>query len=202
ADYDEGQAVMDRFFHMQIGKDYRVISFQGEPERIAAIINGDVQGALMSAPHAAKAVDAGLKVLLRTGDYLPRAGGTIWARKAFVDQNPETVRKFIRAIAKAVMFFRSNKEGSLPTLKTHLGVDSDREAGIIWDELHNSFGAELPKDLFREIFESRRLSMIAARQWPADKPLPDPEKFLARDLLESTLQQMGYDPTKLDAPTH
>src|ERR1041385_2252932 len=133
ADYDEGQAVLERFFKMQVGKDYKVISFQAEPERIAALINGDIQAALLSAPHAAKAEGAGMKVLLRTGDYMPRAGGAIWARKSFVDQNPETVKKFIRAIAKAVMYFRSNKEGSVATLKKHLGIDNEKEAGLIWD---------------------------------------------------------------------
>jgi len=201
ADYDEGQAVLERFFHMQAGKDYKVISFQAEPERIAALINGDIQGALMSIPHAAKAEGAGLKVLLRTGDYMPRAGGAVWARKSFVDQNPETAKRFIRAIAKAVTYFRTNREGSVATLKKHLGIDNEREAGLIWDELHDAFGAELPANLFREIFESRRLTMIAAHQWPADKPLPDPEQFLARNLLESTLKDMGYVPTKLDTKT-
>jgi NitT/TauT family transport system substrate-binding protein len=201
ADYDEGAAVLERFFHMQVGKDYKVISFQAEPERIAALINGDIQAALLSAPHAAKAEGAGMKVLLRTGDYMPRAGGAIWARKSFVDQNPETTKKFIRAIAKAVMYFRTNKEGSVATLKKHLGIDNEKEAGLIWDELHDAFGAELPANLFREIFESRRLTMISARQWPADKPLPDPEQFLTRNLLESTLKEMGYVPTKLDTGT-
>lgn len=201
ADYDEGQAVLERFFHMQIGKDYKVISFQAEPERIAALINGDIQGALMSIPHAAKAEGAGMKVLLRTGDYMPRAGGAIWARKSFVDQNPETVKKFIRAIAKAVTYFRTNREGSIATLKKHLGIDNDKEAGLIWDELHDAFGAELPANLFREIFESRRLTMVSAHQWPADKPLPDPEQFLARNLLDSTLKDMSYVPTKLDSGT-
>jgi NitT/TauT family transport system substrate-binding protein len=201
ADYDEGQAVLERFFHMQVGKDYKVISFQAEPERIAALINGDIQGALLSIPHAAKAEGAGMKVLLRTGDYMPRAGGAIWARKAFVDQNPETVKKFIRAIAKAVTYFRTNREGSIATLKKHLGIDNEKEAGLIWDELHDAFGAELPANLFREIFESRRLTMISAHQWPADKPLPDPEQFLARNLLDQTLKDMGYVPTKLDVGT-
>jgi hypothetical protein len=42
--------------------------------------------------------------------------------------------------------------------------------------------------------------MIAARQWPEDKPLPDPESFLARNLLDPTLKEMGYVPTKLEAP--
>jgi NitT/TauT family transport system substrate-binding protein len=198
ADYDEGAAVLARFFHMGVGKDYKVISFQSEPDRIAALLNGDIQGALLSVPHAAKASAAGMKVLLRTGDYIARAGGTFWGKKEYIEQNPEIIKKFIRAIAKAVMYFRDNKAGSIATLKNHLGVDNDQEAGVIWDQLHDAFGAEIPEDLFREILESRRETMIAARQWPADKPLPDPEQFVARKLLDSTLEEMGYIPTKRD----
>ena len=52
ADYDEGAAVMLRAFKMEVGKDYKVISFQGEPERIAALVNGDIEAALISVPHA------------------------------------------------------------------------------------------------------------------------------------------------------
>jgi ABC-type nitrate/sulfonate/bicarbonate transport system substrate-binding protein len=200
ADYDEAQAVLHRFYHMDVGKDYKVISFQGEAERIAAMVNDDIQGAALSIPHAAVAVQAGLKVLLRTGDYIPRAGGTIWCMQSFVEQNPETVKKIIRAIAKAVMYFRDNKQGSVAVLKHHLGIKTDEEAGLIWDQLHDTYGAEVPKDMFREIFESRRLTMIAARQWPEDKPLPDPEQFLARNLLDPTLKEMGYVPTNIEAP--
>jgi ABC-type nitrate/sulfonate/bicarbonate transport system substrate-binding protein len=202
ADYDEGAAVLRRAFKLDVGKDYKVISFQGETERIAALVNGDIDAALISVPHAPKAINAGMKVLVRTGDYIQRAGGSFWTRKAYVDQNPETVQKFIRAIAKGVTYYRDNKAGSIPILRNHLGIDSDKDAGIVWEQTHNTFGAELPKEQFREIFESRRLDMVAAKQWPADKPLPDPEQFLTRDLLDSTLKQMGYVPTKLDAPVN
>ena len=58
----------------------------------------------------------------------------------------------------------------------------------------------MPKELFADILESRRQTMIAARQWPADKPLPDPEQFLARNLLDSTLKEMNYVPADLAAP--
>jgi hypothetical protein len=98
------------------------------------------------------------------------------------------------------MYYRDNKAGSIPILREHLSIDNDQDAGVVWEETHNTFGAELPKQQFREIFESRRLDMIAAKQWAADKPLPDPEQFLLRDLLDSTLKDMGYVPTKLDAP--
>jgi ABC-type nitrate/sulfonate/bicarbonate transport system substrate-binding protein len=200
ADYDEGAAVLLRVFKMEVAKDYKVISFQSEADRIAALINGNIQGALLSIPHAAKAATAGLKVLIRTGDYIPRAGGTIWAKQEFVEQNPEATKKLIRAIAKAVTFFRTNKEGSVKTLKSYLAIKSDEEAGLIWEQLRDSFGAEVPKDLFAQIIQSRVETMKAARQWPEGKPVPDPEQFLTRQLLDSTLKEMGYVPTKLDAP--
>jgi hypothetical protein len=99
------------------------------------------------------------------------------------------------------MYFRTNKEGSIQVMKHHISsIKSDKDAGLIWDQLHEAFGAEVPKDLFREILESRRQTMIAARQWPADKPLPDPESFLARNLLETTLKEMNYQPANLAAP--
>jgi ABC-type nitrate/sulfonate/bicarbonate transport system substrate-binding protein len=200
ADYDEGAAVMRRAFKMEVGKDYKVISFQGETERIAALVNGDIDAALISVPHAPKALNAGMKILVHTGDYIQRAGGTIWTRKAFADQNPDVLPKFVRAIAKAVTFYRDDKAGSLPILKNHLGIDNDKDAGIVWDQTHNTFGAELPKEKFHEIFESRRTDMIAAKQWAPDKPLPDPEQFLLRAVLDKTLKEMNYVPTKLDAP--
>jgi len=193
--------VLLRAFKMAVGKDYKVISFQGEPERIAALVNGDIQAALISVPHAPRAINAGMKILLRTGDYIQRAGGTMWTMKSFVDAHPDTVKKFIRAMARGVMFYRDNKAGSLASLKEHLGVQNDKDAEIVWEQTHNTFGAELPKEQFREIFESRREDMIAAKQWAPDKPLPDVEHFLTRSLLESTLKEMNYVPTKLDVPT-
>ncbi len=202
ADYDEGAAVMLRVFKMAVGKDYKVISFQGESERVPALLNGDVDAILVSVPNAPKALEGGMKVLVRVSDYIQRAGGSFWTRKEMVEQRPETVKKFIRAIARGVMFYRDNKAGSFASLKEHLGIDNDKDAGIIWEETHKTFGAELPPEKFREIFESRREDMIAAKQWAPDKPLPDPEQFLTRDLLDPTLKDMNYVPTKLDAPTH
>ena len=49
---------------------------------------------------------------------------------------------------------------------------------------------------------SRIPTMIAAKQWAPDKPLPDPEQWLTRSLLESTLKDMKYVPTNLAAPTN
>ncbi len=197
ADYDEGAAVLLRNFKMSPGKDYKVISLQSEPDRIAALINGSIDAGLVTIPHVPAAVNGGQKVLLRLGDYLQRAGGTMWTTKAFADKNPEAIPKFVRAIAKGIMYYRSNKAGSVPILKQHLGIKSDKDAEVVWEQTRDSYGAELPKDSFRKIFESRRQAMIAGGQWSKDKPLPDPEQWLMRDVLEKTLAGMKYEPAKL-----
>jgi NitT/TauT family transport system substrate-binding protein len=202
ADYDEGAAVLSRFFKMEPGKDYKVISFQGESDRIAAMVNGDIQAALVSVPHAAKAATAGMHVLIRTGDYIPRAGGSIWVMQDFLDKNPAATKKFIRAIAHAVTYFRTNKDGSVQTLKKYMSITDDAEAAAVWEQMKDAFGAELPPDLFAEIIESRVKTMQKARQWPEGKPIPDPEDFVTRQLLDSTLKDMGYVSTKLDVPKH
>jgi NitT/TauT family transport system substrate-binding protein len=194
ADYDEGAQVFSEKFHMEPGKDYKVISFQAEPERIAALINGDVQGALVTAPSAMKAVKAGFKVLLTTSDYIPRLGGPIWAMEPYVEKHRDDVKKFIEAIAKAVMYIRDNKAGTVPVMQKYMGIDDPKEAGLLWDQLHDTFDARLPPDLFREIFESRRQAMIDAGQWPKDKPLPDPEGFVERKLLDEALAEAHYVP--------
>ena len=200
ADYDEGSTVLSRFFRMQLGRDYKVISLPGDPERIAALLNKDIDAAMVSAAQGMRAVQAGMKIVMRTGDHLVRVGGCFWVPEEYFEKNQDTVKRFIRAIAKGVMYFRDNKAGSLATIKEHLGIENDEQAGLIWDELHNTFAAEMPAELFREVFELRRLDLIAAKEWPADKPLPDPEQFLARALLESTLKEMNYVPTKRPAP--
>jgi ABC-type nitrate/sulfonate/bicarbonate transport system substrate-binding protein len=121
--------------------------------------------------------------------------------QSFVQQHPDTTKKIIRAIAKAVMYFRTNKAGSIKVLEHHVAsIKNDKDAGLIWDQLHDSYGAEVPPALFRQILDSRRQTMIAARQWSADKPLPDPEQFIDRKLLESTLKDMNYVPANLTAP--
>lgn len=192
ADYDEGADVLRKVFHMSPGKDYKVISFQAEPERIAALINGDIQGALVTFPIAVKAEKAGFKILLRTSDYIPRLAGPIWTIEPYLAQHREAVKKFIEAIARAIMYIRNNKSGTVPVIEKYLGIKDPEEASLLWDDLHDSFGATLPAPLFRKIFESRRDAMVVDGEWPKNKPVPDPEQFAARKLLDESLAEVHY----------
>ena len=197
ADYDEGATVLSRYFKMQLGRDYKVLSLPGDPERVGALLNKDIDAAMVSTAQAIRAVEGGMNIVLRTGDHLQRVGGCFWVAEDWYDKNQDTVAKFIRAIARGVMYVRTNKAGSIPTIKNYLGIQTDEQAGLVWDQVHTAYAAEMPAELFREIFESRRLDLIAAKEWPADKPLPDVEQLVPRALLEKTLKDMNYVPAKL-----
>jgi NitT/TauT family transport system substrate-binding protein len=192
ADYDEGEITLSQYFNMQVGRDYKVISFQDEVTRLAGLINGAVQAGLFSIPHAAKAEVAGYKVLLKTGQYLPRVGGTFWVTEKYLKDNRATVKKFIRAIASATEYLRDNKEGSVPVIQKYFGIKDAKEATVIWEQVHDQYGPDIPAPLFKKLYESRLKRLKSRGLWPQDKPMPDIEKFIARDLLTETLREMGY----------
>jgi NitT/TauT family transport system substrate-binding protein len=193
ADYSEGVIVLSKHFKMEPGKDYKVINFAGEPDRIAALINKSIQGAVISFPHAARAEKEGMKILMRTGDYLPRLGGTFLAHKDFVKEKPDIVKKFIKGTAKAIDYIRTNKKGTVEVIQKYFEISDVTIAEGIYKQVSDKFSPEIPPNLLRELIESRATPELG---WPAGKPLPDLEQFVARNLLNEALQEMGKTPRK------
>ena len=187
ADYGELVVVLAKFFKMEPGKDYKIINFRGEPERIAAIVAGSIQGAALSFPHAARAEAEGLKILVKAGDHLPRLGGTVSAHKDTVRDRRDVVRRFIRAVARATDYIRTEKAGTLEVIQKHFQLQ-DRVAEGFYDQIRDKFAPQIPKDLFRQLFDSVATPELG---WPKDKSLPDVESFVARDLLAATLRELG-----------
>jgi NitT/TauT family transport system substrate-binding protein len=193
AAYTEAVVVLGKFFKMEPGKDYKIITFNAEPDRVAALINKSVQAAILSFPHAARAEKEGMKILVKTGDYIPRLGGTFIAHKEFVKEKRDVTKKFIRAMVKANDYVKANKKGTVEIIQKYFEVKDGALAEGIYKQVENAFGPEIPPDLLRELFESRTTPELG---WPAGKPLPDIEQFVARDLLNETLKEMGRKATK------
>jgi ABC-type nitrate/sulfonate/bicarbonate transport system substrate-binding protein len=188
ADYGEFVVILGKFFKMELGKDFKVINFRGEPERIAALIAGSIQGAVLSFPHAARAEAEGLKVLLRAGDYMPRLGGTISAHRDHVRDRRDTMKRFVRAVARATDMIRTDKAETVAIIRKHFQIEDPRVAENLYHQIHDKYGPQIPRDLFRQLFESVATPELG---WPKDKPLPDIEQFVARDLLNEALRELG-----------
>jgi len=193
ADYEELVVTLAQHFKMQPGKDYKVIAFTGEPDRIAALLNGSIQGGAITFPHAARAEKEGMKILFKTGDYVPRLGGSILTHKDNVRDKRDMMKRFIRAMAKADDYVRTNKKGTMEVIQKYFEIDDPAVVEGIYKQVANAYSPDLPRDLVRALFESRATPELG---WPKGKPLPDLEQFVARDLLNEVLKEMGRKPSK------
>ena len=200
ADYDEGATTLERFFNMKVGRDYKVIQFQGEPERIAALANGDIAARAGLGAARLQAKQAGFNVLLRTGDYLPRAGGTFWCDRGVLPEESRDGEEVHPRHRQGRDVLPRQQAG---ILRHHEGAPRRARATRRPACCGRSCTTPSPPSC-RPISTARfsnpaGIDMIAANQWPKDKPLPDPEQYLARAMLDATLKEMNYVPTKIDA---
>jgi len=193
AAYTEIVVVLGKFFSMQPGRDYKVIAFTAETDRVAALINRSIQGASLSFPHAARAEKEGMKVLLRTGDYIPRLGGTFLTHKDFIKEKRDVVKRFVRAMVKAEDYVKANKKGTIEVIQKYFDINDPKVSESIYNQVYDKYRPEMPPEMIRDLFESRTTPELG---WPQGKPLPDLEQFVDRSLLNEVFKEMGRKPAK------
>lgn len=191
ADYSEIVITLGKHFNMQPGKDYKVISFTGEPDRIAALIKGSIQGGVLSFPHAARAEKEGMKILMRTGDYIPRLGGTFLTHKDYLKEKRDVVKRFTRAIVKAEDYIKTNKKGAMEVIQKYFEIPDAKVVENIYNQVYDKYSPEMPPNLIRDLFESRTTPELG---WPQGKPLPDLDQFVDRSIVNEVLKEMGRKP--------
>ena len=191
ADYSEIVVTLAKHFNMQPGKDYKVIAFTGEPDRIAALIQGSIQGGVLSFPHAARAEKEGMKILMRTGDYIPRLGGTFLAHKDFIKEKRDVVKKFTRGMIKTIDYIKSEKKGTMEVIQKYFEIKDAKVVESIYNQVYDKYSPEMPPELIKDLFESRTTPELG---WPQGKPLPDLNQFVDRSIVNEVLKEMGRKP--------
>ena len=192
AGYARTAAILRRFFGMAESGDYSVLSIPGEADRLAALVDGRAQGALISWRQLPKAGIAGMDVLLKTGPYLPRLEGAYWVAASYLEQHPDTVRRFIRAIARATLYLATDQMGSIEVIRQRFGLESPAEANVLWHAVKLDFDPAIPADLLRRSFEASLARLRQKGLWPLDRPMPDVEQFIASDIMKTALREIGY----------
>jgi NitT/TauT family transport system substrate-binding protein len=191
ADYSEMVITLGKHFNMQPAKDYKVISFTAEPDRVAALIQGSIQGGILSFPHAARAEKEGMKILLRTGDYIPRLGGTFLTHKDFLKEKRDVVKRFTRGMIKATDYIKANKKGAMEVIQKYFEIKDATIVESIYNQVYDKYSPEMPPELIKDLFESRTTPELG---WPQGKPLPDLNQFVDRSIVNEVLKEMGRKP--------
>lgn len=199
--YHDSESILRDSFNLVRGDDYRVVVIPDERDRIAALQKGEISAGLFSFVYAAKAEARGFKRLLRTGTYLPRATGAIWTTHGYLKTNRDTVRRFIRAIARATEIIHKDGRTTIDTIQKYLGLYDRTESKALWHSVRDIYSPDIPAPLLKSIFADRHQRLKQKGVWPRGKNPPPAERFVARRLLTGTLKTMRNSFETVDVST-
>lgn len=107
-------------------KDVEYISLPGNEPKIAALKQGIIAGALLAPPADYLAMKSGMKRLVSLADVFKDTAFTgLAATSKTIKENPQMVKKMVRAIVRAVIHTRDNSEDALLVSMKRLGLERD-----------------------------------------------------------------------------
>jgi len=97
--------------------DVKFVYLKEIPALVAALKEGIIDAAMLSAPSTLTARNFGLKELVNiTAQKIPYAQHSIATTKSYIAANQDVVRRFVRAAAEALDYTRKNRAEVLPVM--------------------------------------------------------------------------------------
>jgi len=127
------QQISAKFILKQHGLDpdrdviYRVVD---TGTRIAAILSGSIDSSMMDYGEAFRAKKVGLKMLVNAADYHALLAGGLGVNIKKLREQPDQVRRFLRAMVQALKYMQDNPEGTQQVMISWLKLDREMAAEI------------------------------------------------------------------------
>jgi NitT/TauT family transport system substrate-binding protein len=110
-------------------KDVQYINIPGSAPKVAAMKQGLISAALLAPPSDYVAIQAGFKRLVNLADVFKDTAFTGLAATAkTIKENPQFVKRMVRAIVRGVHHTRDNPEDAIQTMVKHFRME--REAAV------------------------------------------------------------------------
>jgi NitT/TauT family transport system substrate-binding protein len=109
---------------LNAAKDVTLVQIGTIPERLSALESGKVQAAMLNAPDNFRAQKRGLYKLVDV--RIPYQGIGVGTTRAFIRENPDVVRRYVKSQIEAVHRIKTDREGGIRVLAKYLGIQ-DRE---------------------------------------------------------------------------
>ena len=109
-------------------QDVALLQIGGHAERLAAVIAGSVEAALIEPPQTLIARKAGLNLIADVPQMGLEAQHTsLFTTKSFIANHPRTTQATMKALVQAIHFYRTRKEETMKIFAKYMRID-DREA--------------------------------------------------------------------------
>ena len=106
-------------------KEVQVVAIGDSPVRLEALKRGIVDATVVLIPHVIIARNSGFKVLGHGGSHLELATPGIGVTDQFLKEKRDQAKRTVRALVKAILFMRRNREESVLAAMSWLALDRD-----------------------------------------------------------------------------
>ena len=111
------------------GRDVAILSLGVMPTIYSGLQSGVVDAAMLSPPFTFRAEEDGFRELIAFPKQdLVEMQGSILVKESFLQSDPATLEKFIRATHKGFLYIKQNRAGTIPILGRYLQVKEDLAA--------------------------------------------------------------------------
>lgn len=151
-----GTKALLELYKMNPDKDVQYISIPGSQPKIAAMQQGIIQAALLAPPSDYVALKAGFKRLANLAELFKDTAFTgLAATGKTIKENPQFVKRMVRAIVRGVIHTRDYPEDAIHTMMKHWRMERDVSV-----DAYN-----LIKDALQPVPTEKGVEMMA--QWQA-----------------------------------
>jgi len=160
------------------------LNMPGDQAKAAALMQGTVAAALMAPPADGVVLKAGFKRLVYLGDVFKGVPFSAMLTTAkVIQEEPELVERTVRAVVKAMLYIKQNREGGIDLVMRHGKVDKEI-ASSLYDLSRDAFAPALSAD---GIMKRAELEIATLKE----RPNFDPNKFMDERFLKKALASLG-----------
>ena len=160
------------------------LNMPGDQAKAAALLQGTVSAALMAPPADGPVLKAGFKRLVYLGDVFKGVPFSAMLTTAKIIQDePDLVERTVRAVVKAMLYIKQNREGGIDLVMRHGRVDKEIGASL-YDLSRDAFTPALSAD---GIMKRAELEIATLKE----RPNFDPNKFMDDRFLKRAMASLG-----------
>jgi ABC-type nitrate/sulfonate/bicarbonate transport system substrate-binding protein len=110
-------------------KEVEYLNIPGSTPKVAAMKQGLIAAALLAPPADYVAIKSGFKRLVNLADVFKDTAFTgLAATGKWIRENPQQVKRMVRAVVKGVLHTRDHPEDAILSMSKHLSMDRDGAA--------------------------------------------------------------------------
>ena len=133
ASADFGLRLMLRQADINPEKQVKILQIGDEPARLAALLQGHIDGTIVNAPFGMSAKKYNLNVLLDSAAMnIPYFNTGILTTRAMVRDRSDIVRRFMRGYVKAISYFKTRQERTKKLLQRFSKIDDPARLQETW----------------------------------------------------------------------